>query len=54
MITEINVEGRALGHAVKAALSADWTVVVEDCDAWLRSRNGAPPAEWELVPPAAV
>ena len=48
-IAAVNAEGRAIGHALKAALPPDWTVVVEDCDAWLRERAGAPRDEWEAV-----
>ena len=32
-----NAEARAIGHALKAELPPDWTVLVADIDGWLRT-----------------
>lgn len=45
----LNREGREIGYALKAALPSDWTVVVEDLDGWLRSREGESSEHWLLT-----
>lgn len=38
-VDAFNAEGRVIAHALKAALSANWTVVYVDVDAWLRPKD---------------
>lgn len=47
-VAAFNEEGRVIARSLKAALPADWTVVYEDVDAWLRSK-GEPLESRQLI-----
>lgn len=46
-VAAFNAEGRAIGRALKAALPTDWTVLVQDLDAWLRESDRI--EDWCLI-----
>ena len=48
LVAAFNEEGRAVARLPKSALPADWTVVYEDVDAWLRPR-GEPLERRQLI-----